>query len=266
MKAFRKWGYYLWSIVEMLVGFKNWPLVLRIFLLPEDKRVKILKLRKSQVGLVVRGRMDVWSVKETFLDQFYTRYGTEVGEAWVVVDIGAAIGEFTVFAALAARQGRVLAFEPFRESFKLLQENIKANELSNVKVYNEAVWGEAGLFTLDLSGREPLQAPINLATSNNAHSHYSIQAITLKIILEENKLDRLDLLKLDCEGAEYSILMQSPAEVLARVERIIMEFHDGFEGHVHGELEAFLEKQGFEVRVTPNMVHDEIGYLYAKKV
>jgi hypothetical protein len=36
----------------------------------------------------------------------------------------------------------------------------------------------------------------------------------------------IDLLKLDCEGAEYVILMKAPAEILEHIARIVLEYHD----------------------------------------
>ncbi len=266
MKSLRKWGYYLGSIFTLLWGFKNWPWVVKIFLSKDDGKIKTLKLKKQGLTLRVRGKMDVWSVKETLLDRLYTKYGTQIGENWKVMDIGAAIGEFTLLAALSARNGSVVAYEPFPGSFELLQENIVLNGFENVSLYNQAVWGSAGALHLDISSGEPLQmASRDDFVNNIAYSLIEVPAITLQMALEENKVGRLDLLKLDCEGAEFPILLEADAAVWERVERIVMEYHDGFEGHRHEELVKLLERLGYRVRVNKNIVHDDIGYLYAEK-
>ncbi len=67
-------------------------------------RARAAHLRWKNTRMLVHNRMDAWSVKETFLDRFYSRYGTEIEPYWTIVDIGAAIGEFTVFAAQQAAQ------------------------------------------------------------------------------------------------------------------------------------------------------------------
>ena len=59
---------------------------------------------------MVRSAMDVWSVKETFVDQFYTRYGAPVeGGPW----ISAGIGDYSLYAAHGNRSGVIYAYEPF---------------------------------------------------------------------------------------------------------------------------------------------------------
>ncbi|HLE52515.1 MAG TPA: FkbM family methyltransferase, partial [Anaerolineales bacterium] len=101
--------------------------------------------------------MDVWSVKETFLDRFYEKYGTELGDGWKIVDIGAGIGEFTLFALLGHPQNIVYAFEPYPRSFDLLSSNLAANGIANAQIFSEAIGAETGTLALDLSSGEPLQ-------------------------------------------------------------------------------------------------------------
>jgi hypothetical protein len=74
---------------------------------------------------------------------------------------------------------------------------------------------------------------------------------------------RIDLLKLDCEGSEYSIFFNAQPENLESIQRVILEYHDGVDGHTHQELAAHLEDHGFKVRITQNWVHPHLGYLYA---
>jgi len=77
-------------------------------------------------------------------------------------------------------------------------------------------------------------------------------------------LEYCDLLKLDCEGAEYPILMNAPQTVLRRIHRIIMEYHDRAGCYTHTDLETFLIANGFRVCTHPNFVHADLGYLYAE--
>ncbi|MFH1446736.1 MAG: FkbM family methyltransferase, partial [Chloroflexota bacterium] len=194
-------------------------------------------------------------------------YGTAIENGWRVVDIGAGTGDFTLYAALDHPDTLVYAYEPFPESFAMLEENIRNNHIENVKIFAEAVWSEPGQLTLDFSDGEPLQAPTQgseMADELKA-GQCRVPALALEKVLEQNNLIHLDLLKLDCEGAEFEILSEKSAKTLKRIERIIMEYHDGYQGHHHRELVEFLCEQGFKVRVTPNYVHDKIGYLYAWK-
>jgi FkbM family methyltransferase len=89
---------------------------------------------------------EVWAQKE-YEDEHFT-----IGPNDVVVDIGAHIGTFSVWAAKQATSGRVYAFEPNQENYRLLEENKQLNNLPNLHLFNLAVSnqvGEAVLFNSD---------------------------------------------------------------------------------------------------------------------
>ncbi|MDY6874562.1 MAG: FkbM family methyltransferase, partial [Chloroflexota bacterium] len=201
------------------------------------------------------------------LDAFYTQFGVPVEDGWTVVDIGAGVGDFAILAAYDGPDVRVYAYEPFPESYQLLIRNLTLNAISNVTAFQQAVWREAGTLALDLSGGEPLQ--IASRETGGAGDVFAetveVQALTLGDVLEGQGLARIDLLKLDCEGAEYPILLASPPEVLVRVDRIVMEYHDLDKERNHFRLTAFLEAAGFRVNWRRNIVHDDIGYLFADR-
>jgi len=199
------------------------------------------------------------------LDRFYERFGTPIQPEWTIVDVGAAIGEFTVLAAKATLQGRVFAFEPNPESVKLLQQNLKANGLNNVEIIQKGLWCETSLRTLNLINDEPLQA----MTHSGEHAmpgQIQFETQTLTSFINDHQLKRVDLLKSDSEGAEYDFLLTSSADVLQVIQRIVMEYHDLDNERDHRKLAEFLTANGFQVRLTPNQVHANIGYLYAERV
>lgn len=262
MSFLRKWSYYAWSLLELGFGFRDWRSLARLFLSQPPQEPVTLRFRGRDTRMLVRSRMDAWSVKETFLDRFYTRYSEEILPHWTIVDIGAAIGEFTIFAALRAAQGQVLAYEPNPRSFSLLQENLRLNGIHNVRAVNAGVWSRAGTMTLDGANGEPLQAQTQF-TETASENGQSIPVVSLEQVVQEFTPRGIDLLKLDCEGAEYPILFSAAPETLNAVSRIVMEYHDLDARQNHGALAAFLKKAGFEVRLHANRVHKEIGYLYA---
>jgi FkbM family methyltransferase len=254
--------YYLASIFRLLSGVREWPLVLRLFLGRAVPSTHTITLRKSGLRLRVRGAMDVWSVKETFLDRFYERYGFSIGESWLVIDIGAGIGDFTLFAAAGHAGNKVYAFEPFPQSFALLENNVRLNHLANVACFREAIGGQSGELTLDLSLNEPLQIQSHTPSPKSAAT-LTVPSLSLAEAFTRLGVQSCSLLKLDCEGAEYDILFNAPPDLLRRIERIVMEYHDEVTPYNHGDLVAFLRRHGFRVETFPNVVHSEIGYLRA---
>lgn len=267
MSFIKRVGYYLYSILEMMIYFKNWPLLWPIFLRKSSTKPREVRLRKPPVRIKVRGRMDVWSVKETFLDKFYIRNGFRIKDGWTIVDVGAGIGDFSIHAAYGKPDTVVYAFEPFFESYQLLIKNLTLNALHNVVTFQRALWKKSGTLALDLSGGEPLQI-ISQEIEKKADSANKevVQALSLQDFLREQSIPQVDLIKLDCEGAEYEILMQAPSQALAKIDRLVMEYHDLGERRNHQILIPFLEREGFRVKRVVNVAHSEIGYLYASRV
>ena len=209
--------------------------------------------------------MDVWSIKETFLDRFYEKYGFVMEPGWNVIDIGAGIGDYTLHTATAQPDGKVFAFEPYPESFTLMKENLRRNGVSNVQAFDQAIGADTGDLILDLTSGEPLHFQSQVEQAANIKNSLSVKSLSLIDALAKLDLDTCDLLKLDCEGAEYSILFNSSPPALERIQRIVMEYHDNLVPHHHGELVRFLQERGFQVETFPNPVHSNLGYLRARR-
>ena len=260
-----KYSYYLASIFKLLFGFNNPLLLVKIFLDPTHRGVKTVRLRGRRLQFRVRGAMDVWSIKETFLDRFYEKYGFAIQPDWNIIDIGAGIGEYTLYAALAQPGINVFSFEPYSESFVLMQENLGLNAVTNVQVFNEAIGAATGELILDLTGGEPLQFQSHLDKAAHIEKGVTVNSISLVDALARLGLEACDLLKLDCEGAEYPILLGAPRSALERIQRIVMEYHDNLTPYTHTDLTSFLQERGFEVETFPNPVHSHLGYLRAQR-
>jgi FkbM family methyltransferase len=253
---------------ELLFGFKNPIRVILIVLNLTRPGIKTIRLRKSGLQFRVRGAMDVWSIKETFLDRFYEKYGYSIRPDWKIIDIGAGTGEYTLFAAAAMTEptGQVFAFEPFPESFALLQENLQLNNVNHVQAFPEAIGAEAGELVLDQAGGEPLQFQSRHALAASVDTSLRVKSLSLDGVFEKTGLESCDLLKLDCEGAEYSILFAAPRSVLEHLRYIVMEYHDNVNQFDHLDMAKFLTEQGFHVDTFSNPVHAYLGYLRAMRI
>ena len=262
----RKHWYRLRSIWTMLAGFDNASQTIAIFTGRASPGEKTISPRGTGLTFAVRDAMDVWCLKETLLDRVYERFGFAIEPGWTVLDIGAGIGDFTILAARTAPQGHVYAFEPFPESFALLRQNVDRNRASNTQLFPTAATGRPRTLTLDASSGEPLMVESIDANAEDAGDGPNIASTTLDEFVNQHGIDRIDLLKLDCEGAEYDILLNSPAATIACIQRIAMEYHDHTTPHTHDELVNFLAGAGFRVETFPSPVHPEkIGYLRAAR-
>lgn len=265
MSFFSKYAYYIGSIWTLLKGVRYpWKLI-PLFLRSKPNQLQMIEMPQKDLKMWVRGRMDAWSVKEAMLDRFYERSGTLIQPYWTIVDVGAAIGEFTVVAGKAAPKGRVFAIEPNPDSVALLRQNLKSNHVNNVEIIENGLWHEISLQTLNLINYEPLQA-ITHNSELMLPGQIQFETQTLTSFIREHQLTRIDLLKSDSEGAEYDFLLTSSADVLQVIQRIMMEYHDLDDERDHRKLAEFLTANGFQVRLTPNQVHGNIGYLYAERI
>ncbi len=231
MQLLRRLTYYVRSIPTLLTGIVNWPATTAACLRRSPSHPFEIQLRPTGVRLLVRNRMDVWLAKETCLDRDYERVGVAVRDGWNVIDIGASIGDYAIDVATRNPRATIHAYEPSLDAFRLLEANVSRNDVRNVRLFREAVGGSVPLSRV----LARLNAPC-------------------------------DLLKMDCEGAEYPILFTAADETLADIRRVVMEYHDGAGGHRARDLVAFLGRKGFRVRTTTNPAHRHLGFLFATRL
>jgi len=166
-----------------------------------------------------------------------------------VVDIGAHYGYFSIFAAKnTAPDSTIYSIEPSQQNFNTLKKNLSDCNIQNVIPFQMAIGGENG--TLDLfTGRSINHSLIeNYALLGKEKKTQKVEVKTLENFIIENKIEHIDFLKMDCEGAEYAILFNTPHSVFDKVSVISMEFHDmKNEKFTADEILKILEDSGFEI-------------------
>jgi FkbM family methyltransferase len=182
-----------------------------------------------------------------------------------VIDVGASFGPFSIDMARRFPRSRVLAFEPLPSGYSLLRENIALNAITNIETFPLAVEAQQGRSRLFTSRPNPLLYGTVARDGRDTRS-IEVEATSLNAILSKHGIDRCDLLKIDCEGAEYAILFGTDPLALAKVEHIALEYHDGITDYNHEELVAFLMDRGYSVRLKPLDTHRDIGYLFAARL
>ncbi len=254
-----KYLYYLRSIPTLLGGFRRPGRILGIFLGLPGSLPSEVQLRSSGWRFFVRSALDVWVIKETCLDNGYLEWKS-FDPDWSVIDVGAGLGDFTVLAAAACPEGQVHAYEPHEQSHQMLRDNLALNNLDGVQCYQEAV-GKAGQIRKPQSrASEPISTPF---IESDADS--SVPWISLGQMIDRLPGHECDLLKIDCEGCEFEMLLNADEDSLMKVRRITMEVHDGYLGNSTDELAAYLSECGFRVSQEKNPVHAYLSHLYAER-
>lgn len=202
--------------------FKN-PAAFRKALKENDGKVVKLTTIDGLRILVRQNRMDATILSEVFVDECYSR-GFDLCSEPIIVDVGGYIGDFALFAAKRLNASRVITCEPSPRNLKLLEANVGANKLgATIKIIDRAVTNGDPI-RLDVDAPDDEQCCISAFNAGSGKSQ--IAGISLAQIIEFERLDHIDLLKLDCEGGEYEIIRTAPKEVLSKVRNIVIEVHD----------------------------------------
>ena len=183
---------------------------------------------------------------ENLVRQDYLMHGMALYPGAIVIDVGANIGSFTLLAAsIVGVNGRVYAFEPVGETFARLERNISLNRMGNVVPCREAIGGKEGSITINTHEKSAYAS----ATVKFEHTSAAETArcSTVQGTIERYGLERVDFLKVDCEGGEYEIFRSMTPSTASKIGQIAMEVHPT-DGESEDALEAALRDLGFSVR------------------
>jgi len=240
---------YLISIINVLksVGNKD---ISQLKNATKISRWEIAKLRSnfaSKDHSVLAGKKieivdSFWhlhSLKEIFVEQTY-KFKSK-SDTPTILDCGANIGLSAIFFKQQYPKANIIAFEPDAKIFSKLRNNLKAFNLHDVKLYNNAIWTEDTVLNFDQDNA--LGGRINHAESHSNTTQVSALALTPFI----NK--RIDFLKIDIEGAEFDVL-KSIEHKLLLVENLFIEYHsDPQQPQKLAELLTIIDHAGFRLYI-----------------
>ena len=143
----------------------------------------------------------------------------------IVVDIGANIGLHTLnMARIVGNTGQVFAFEPDPSNFKILEKNVKINNYQNIILEQRAVGDKHERTTLYQSDHPGMHRIF--PQTKQAKGQVKVELISLdKYFIDSNLADRINFIKIDVEGLEFSVL-QGMKNILKNNKkiRILFEF------------------------------------------
>lgn len=191
---------------------------------------------------------------EVFLREVYGESINNSTPTPTVLDIGANVGYFSLLVFLRYPQAKVFAFEPLPGNYKLLEKHQQTNSLSNLVVDRRAVYGTQKSVQLNYREEVAYSVGASVVDRASADTMIEVEAASIPDIFTDYSLPDCDLLKVDCEGAEYNILFNCPPEYYQKIKNIAIEVHEWVpksEGTV-ATLVAFLQKRGYAVTTKKN--------------
>jgi len=151
------------------------------------------------------------------------------GNFETVVDLGANLGMFSMW--IYERTQRIYAIEASEANYRNLAQTVRVNDLNKIQPFHLAIAGKAGTRTLvsdgDCGGYTIYMPPKPGASAQ------TVQAMTLNEFLDLNRIQRVDILKIDVEGAENEIFTADDfPKAIPKLPYIIGEFHCNYIGEV----------------------------------
>jgi FkbM family methyltransferase len=170
-----------------------------------------------------------WVVQEALIGDEYNLKTIDFEDGDVVIDIGGNVGCVSIYLAKKYPNIKIYSYEAHPVNYECLLENIRLNDVNNVIPFNYAVLNQSGSkvnITLDLGNTGSSSLYVN-----NEVNSFDVETISFDDIIETNNIEKIKLLKIDCEGAEYEIIEASQKLKEIEIENFSAEIHTFMVNH-----------------------------------
>jgi FkbM family methyltransferase len=239
-----------WSVPRLIFTVRGWTRFLADCMGLKRQPYQ-LQTSRGAVCELRPGTSDWWIFLEVFIFEIYQRVRKQIKQSEVIIDIGANVGYFALYANSFNPDVRVYAFEPFPKNSDQLKRNLSLNLKYSIVLEAAAVAGKTGEATLFYTPGDDSGCSLN-----RQHEHsYPVPVVGINDLFTVCGVTKCDLLKMDCEGSEMEILSAILPAQLAKIKSVIMEYHDPAQ---LSSLTDIFVRSGFEYEVL-----EKIHTLYA---
>ena len=215
--------------------------------------VRLFRMRPT--GETILGfRMNFFDYRvftSLFKQMFITReyYFRSKADDPFIIDCGSNIGMSVLFFKWLYPESTIVAFEPDRATFNLLEKNVRGNNLKNVEIFNKAVSDSDGTIEFYSNPDNPGALTMSIySTWNPEKIAYNVDTVKLSRYITKT----VDFLKMDIEGSEDAVIEElAQQDKLRLIREMVMEYHHHMN---HGEdrlakMLTILEKNGFGYQI-----------------
>jgi FkbM family methyltransferase len=217
-------------------------LALLLTLVFRKPRKPVLLELKNGGCFLVNDFMQCFFYWEIFLFNTYDLHERS-DEAVSIADVGANIGLATLLFKQLYPNAEMHCFEPAPHNFALLEKNISLSGLANIHLYNKGVDSTAHKATLYFHKTNP--GGHSIYQVDHPSGSTEIDLISLRDLLAKTSANRCNILKMDCEGAEYEIIKAITSDLAPSFPVLVYEASpDKYDPEV---LTHHLESLGYRV-------------------
>lgn len=223
-----------------------------------ERRIKDIPFKKPVID-ISNTEPVFMNYEEFFIDRVYDNL--DLDNCKTVLDIGANVGLWTKY-ILSRNARKVYCFEPNRKALSHLKYGLRNDK--NATIVEKAVYKENATLKFYINEENSLTSSV-LPESGHSPS-YDVDAISLENAINLTGEDRIDLVKIDIEGAEFDIIENLSQDVFDRIDSFLIEYHDFYftEGMAKvNALEQQLERAGYTIHrsTIPN-----VKYVFASRI
>jgi len=185
-----------------------------------------LKLKNREIFFTARpGTTDGNIIRINFFRGSELYVAPSAIDPEVIFDVGAHIGVVSVYYSVMYPRAKIYAFEPFPGNFNLLKINAASNSDKIIPI-QKGIGNKEGRFTYYFSDN-----PSNFGGGTfknigcDRRKKFRFPVTTIKKFIREEKIKKIDILKVDTEGMEFDIITNIPTDILKKIKLIVGECH-----------------------------------------
>ena len=164
----------------------------------------------------------------------------------VIIDVGAHIGTFALLAASRIPRGRVYAIEPCHNTYNFLRVNIALNKARNISSHNVALSDQTGQCDLFYSSANWGHSIVKARVADGE----TVNCYSLADFLSENRIDKCHFIKMNAEGAEFPVVLNTAKTILQSFGVFLVLYHcDLWPNNTESDLLSHFQDCGFSTRV-----------------
>lgn len=170
-------------------------------------------------------------INEILIHNIYQYSDVQLRSNDIVLDCGANIGVFTVLTARkVGPDGLIYAFEPGTEEVHSIKKNLNVNKINNAKVVRKAVWIDSSQQTFHPD--HSWASKIIEGSASTDKETMTIQATSIDDFVKENKIDKIDFIKMDIEGAEWQALSGAKKTLIQWQPRLAISLYHHHDDYI----------------------------------
>lgn len=236
------------SFGKIYITLKSIKSILSVFLLyfGLTKGKALLKMRNGTKLFVRSGTTDL---AEAIIVNSNTEYPSRyypINKNPIIVDVGGGIGEFTVFVEKMCQPLKpiIYSIEPDEENYKIMIDNLRLNNLPIDNCHKIALSHRTGIANLLITKQVDSHKLINVKTKDTVN----VQTLTLHDFVARNKLQKIDLLKIDIEGEEHKLINEAISFIKTSVRLLMVEVHNLNKESNIKTFQKFVRSNGLVIR------------------